>query len=218
MNSRGLIIYLMSRVFIINSISKAMNNKPIRVVVTSQEMVQKPINPMIYGGFLEIGWGRQIDGIWSEMFYNRSFEKVPPYAEIMWYCLSRNAKDDLTKEAWYHSGYEEKPWYLIPGNPDAKLYFSDHAGIFHGQRGVWLINKSEDKNAGFGQDGIFLKKGEKYIFRGALRTGQRVHDLSKSDVTLNAEIQIYPEGKFDNPILTAVNQMYKARDVTREYM
>lgn len=36
--------------------------------------VEKPVSPLLYGSFIELGFGRY-DNLWAEMLYNRSFEE-----------------------------------------------------------------------------------------------------------------------------------------------
>ncbi len=175
---------------------------PVRVTISRDELATRPINPLVYGNFVELGFGRQPEGMWAEMFFNRSFEKVPPYSPTQWFWLSRSEKDNLTTEEWWHSGYEEKPWYLVPGSDKAELRLFEFAGICHGQQGAWLLNDQGTKPAAFAQDGIYLRKDETYQFRGAFRAVRQMFDVTPTSVTVNAEIRLYPEGKLDKPLLT----------------
>ena len=64
--------------------------RPLRVTVTRDELAAKPISPMLYGNFIESGFGRQLDGMWAEMLFNRSFEEIPPFKDPVWGWLNRN--------------------------------------------------------------------------------------------------------------------------------
>src|SRR5438309_826930 len=82
---------------------------PIRIVVDRQELVTQPSTPLIYGNFIESGFGRQTDGMRAEMLFNRSFEAIPPLKRN-W--LKYPPAADLTQTPWWHSGYEEDLWHL----------------------------------------------------------------------------------------------------------
>ena len=62
--------------------------------------------------------------MWSEMFFNRSFEPFPSYKWInkelydLWIdpkYPDKGYKVDWSQEDWYHSGYEHNPWFCISG-------------------------------------------------------------------------------------------------------
>lgn len=59
------------------------------------------------------------------MLFNRSFERIMPYTGVHLYWLQRTPESDLRKEAWWHSGYEEEPWFLAPGNDEAQWQIVD---------------------------------------------------------------------------------------------
>jgi hypothetical protein len=154
----------------------------IQVVVTPHTIAQKPATPLVCGNFLELGFGRQPEGMWAEMLFNRSFERIPPYSPTLWHWLSRTENDNLTTEEWWHSGYEEKSWYLVPGNPKAEWKLFEFAGICHGPQGAWLLNETGGQPAAFAQDGIHLRKGETYRFRGAFRAVRQMFDVSSQNL------------------------------------
>ena len=60
-----------------------------RFVIEAREIFQSPISPLLYGNFIELGYGRQVEPMCSELFFNRSFERFPKYKDInkLWYDL-----------------------------------------------------------------------------------------------------------------------------------
>lgn len=159
--------------------------QPVRVTVTPEELVSEPINPMIYGNFIESGFGRQVDGMWSEMLFNRSFEEVTPLKESVWGWLNRKPEDDLAAEDWWHSGYEEPQWYVAPGNPEAHLNYSEYWDFHHGLRAASLNNRNNTSKATLAQDGLCLRPGITYRFSGYLRHGEIAdRDVPPIDVTV----------------------------------
>jgi hypothetical protein len=44
--------------------------------VTNREMVDTQVSDMLCSNFIEVGFGYQVEGMWSEMLFNRSFEKI----------------------------------------------------------------------------------------------------------------------------------------------
>ena len=67
----------------------------------------RPISRMIYGNFLELGFGRQADGMWGQMLFNRSFEDVAPYSKWTLGWLGFKSAGEYAPSAdWWHSGYE----------------------------------------------------------------------------------------------------------------
>ena len=46
--------------------------------VTPNRLNPTPVSRMLCGNFIEVGFGYQVEAMFSEMFYNRSFEKACP--------------------------------------------------------------------------------------------------------------------------------------------
>lgn len=46
--------------------------------VTPQEYADTPASKLLCGNFIEVGFGYQVENMWTEMFFNRSFEKAFP--------------------------------------------------------------------------------------------------------------------------------------------
>ncbi|HOW72051.1 MAG TPA: hypothetical protein PKY77_15735 [Phycisphaerae bacterium] len=162
------------------------------ITVTTEALCAKPVSPILYGNFIESGFGRQVDGMWSEMLYNRSFEAVTPLKSSVWGWLQRKPGDVLANEVWHHSGYEESPWYLAESNPAASLGYPRYGRFHHGLQAAQVTNKATDKPAYIVQDGLVLRPGMTYTLRGALRSA----DNSEFAITIG----IHPEKSLDKPI------------------
>ncbi|MGD8452800.1 MAG: alpha-L-arabinofuranosidase C-terminal domain-containing protein [Phycisphaerae bacterium] len=181
----------------------ALGQEPaVQVTVTADELAEQPASPLIFGGFIESGFGRQVEGMWAEMLFNRGFEPIPPYTRANYGSRGCGPDTDLPAQPWWHSGYEEQPWELAPGNPDARWSNPEHLSFWNGQRGGWLENKNTEQWAGVAQRGIHLRRGERYTFTGMLRTGEHAWDTDPDDRSLDAEIRLYAEDDWSTPILT----------------
>ncbi len=173
-----------------------------QVDITAKVLVNRPTSPMICGNFIESGFGRQVEGMWAEMFFNRSFETRPAYTQAHYGSRGCGPDTEVEKQPWWHSGYEEPPWELVPGNPQADWSVTEHVSFWQGQQAGWLKNESDTQWAGFAQRGVHLGKGERYIFSGRLRTGGHPWDRAPGDLSIDAEIRFYPDGDWSKPILT----------------
>jgi hypothetical protein len=158
------------------------------VKVTPREMTSTPVSPLLCRNFIEEGFGYQVEGMWSEMLWNRSFERtVPLHANSeSWYGLKEAPDGDWTKASWYHTGYEHNRWYACPGAdgpfrvakdetffiPQAdgrRVRIEPVAGGVHGTQALKLTNAEPAEWGGVAQDGKYLHKGETYHFRGHIR-------------------------------------------------
>ena len=54
------------------------------VIQVKENWTQKPVDRRIFGNFIESGFGRQVNGMWSEMLYNRAFRDVPAIKIATW--------------------------------------------------------------------------------------------------------------------------------------
>ncbi len=162
--------------------------------ITPETTAQTPASPLLYSHFIEIGFGYQIPPMMAELFFNRSFEKIPQYngKSKNSFGLFLNDSlyiDDWSGESWYHSGYEHDNWYVIPGKPDHPALIRDDFNYFvtqspeikvvielvdggcgHGEQSIRLINKETTRWGGFAQDGKYLENGKDYCFSGYLRS------------------------------------------------
>jgi alpha-N-arabinofuranosidase len=144
--------------------------------ITPETLNPKPISPMIYGHFIELGFGRQIEGMWAEKLYNPSFEIVEPFKTATWGWLMRTPADDLTKEEWWHSGYEECKWFaLLQNGQRIPITYSRYSGFYHGLQAANLDNRQNQTRAYLGQDSVWIKKGISNIFRGAIKINRQAN-------------------------------------------
>ena len=179
------------------------------------------ISPLLYGNFIELGYGIQVEPMWAEMFFNRSFEKFAPYKTInkLWYDLyfddtdlSKGFEHDWSKFDWYHSGYDHNAWFAAPGFPGKASIIGDTStfiigntllakvevtpfpgGSGHGKQCLKVENREETEWGGVAQSGKLFKTGNTYQFRGMIKALHKRTD---------AEIRIYPQGKWDNALIT----------------
>jgi hypothetical protein len=189
--------------------------------VTKREIACSPVSSLLYGNFIELGYGIQVESMWSGMFFNRSIENFMPYRMInkLWYDLVYDEKDpskgyekDWSKFDWYHSGYEHNSWYAAPGMAPKPSLIDDSStfivtttpfrnvilaavkgGSGHGGQCLRVTNNEDQQWAAVAQDGKLFRKGETYDFRGMMRS------LSGAK---EAEVRIYPQGKWDKTIVT----------------
>jgi alpha-L-arabinofuranosidase len=196
-----------------------MHNIPImKVNVSPRHLTKTPISNLLYGNFIELGYGLQVDGMWAQMLFNRSFERFKPYtpANVDWFDLAFDEKDlgkgyktDWSGEDWYHSGYEHNPWFAAPGdgglvpiddsstfvinrsperNVSLEIVDTDHV---HGGSAVRVRNDEANLWGGLAQQGLVLRPGETYEFRGWFKSERG---------PVQAELRIYKEGNWLSPI------------------
>ncbi|MBR4755571.1 MAG: hypothetical protein IK076_01360 [Bacteroidales bacterium] len=207
--------------------------------VTLEEYSKDPVSPILYGNFIELGYGIQVEAMYGEMFFNRSFEPFFQYRTInkLWYDLYYDERDpgkgyekDWSKFDWYHSGYEHNSWYAAPGNagkgsiisdedtffiestPDRKVTITPvKGGSGHGKQCLVLKNSEPEEWGALAQDGKFLRKGKNYIF----------HGMIKSEAgPVSAEIRFYPQGEWKEPLavipLDNITEEYSLKEVVFE--
>jgi hypothetical protein len=77
----------------------------IQAKIRRQELAATPISSVLCSNFIEAGFRYQVEGLWSEMLYNRSFEKWVPLRPntARWYDLENVAHGDWTSAPWYQS-------------------------------------------------------------------------------------------------------------------
>lgn len=186
-------------------------------VVTSEIMVEKPISPLLYSNFIELGYGIQVEPMWGEMLWNRSFEQFVPYKliNVLWYDLLNDPKDhskgyktDWRSEDWYHSGYEHNAWFAAPGEAGilpidsqstffinetdrSSIVLSQKKGGIHGEQFLVADNEGEEFSA-VAQEGKYLYAGNSYIFRG--------HFVSRKG-PVELELRMYREGDWEHPLV-----------------
>ncbi len=171
--------------------------------VTAAETAQTPVSELLCSNFIELGFGYQVEGMWSELLFNRSFEKsfqLTP-ATYDWFGGEGIVGDDWRGQDWYHSGYEHNRWYACPAEdrppsmaPDctflvrkAPFYSLDIAiaeGGVHGEHCLQIHNFEQERWCGVAQNGKYLRKGAGYHFRGWFR----------AEGAAKAELRIYKTG------------------------
>ena len=180
-------------------------------IVTAEEYSKAPLSPLLYGNFIELGYGRQVEAMYSEMLFNRSFEHFLPYRDInkSWYDLYFDESDhekgyekDWSVFDWYHSGYEHNSWYAAPGDPgkgsvifDEETFFHgltpSEGGSGHGKQCLTVSNEEDSERLALAQDGKILVRGKSYSFSGMFKSEGEPFD---------AQIRFYKQGEWDNPI------------------
>lgn len=209
--------------------------EPFKVIVTPEPMAQTPVSELLYGNFVELGYGFQVEPMMAEMLFNRSFETYTPYNGSSWFWFGvfkdvkhpeKGVEPDWRKMIWYHSGYEHNDWFAAPGSAGpfsitpASTFFIEKSpslnvefklirskeNVRHGTQALRLINHEEKKWGALAQEGKWLRKGQIYQFSG----------LMKSDRdNLDAELRLYPKGNWDKPIVTlplkGIGQEYSRR-------
>ena len=207
--------------------------------VTAAEYSREPLSPLLYGNFIELGYGLQVEAMYGEMLFNRSFERFLPYRSInkSWYDLyfdeshpEKGYEKDWSKFDWYHSGYEHNSWYAAPGTPGKGSCIADEDTFFltetpqrkvtlapveggsgHGRQCLRVRNDEDARWAALAQDGKYLVKGKTYAFGGMLRS---------EGGPVGAEIRIYPQGKWEDPVavipLEAVADTFARRECVFE--
>jgi alpha-L-rhamnosidase len=192
---------------------------PTTFTVTPEPLASKSISPRLYGNFIELGYGYQVEPMWAEMLFNRSFEPFKPYKSISveWFDLwndpgdqSKGYRTDWREEDWYHSGYEHSPWFAAPGrggappideqstfivteSPESSARLTPLAGgSGHGVQHLRVSSRAGGGWAGVAQEGKLLRRGAGYRFRGMFR--------APSGAT-KAELRLYPEGDWTKPIV-----------------
>ena len=190
-----------------------------KFILTNTVINEKPASELLYGNFIELGYGLQVEAMWGEMFFNRSFEKFSPYSgvNIAWFDLWKDPKDhsmgyetDWRKFDWYHSGYEHNSWFAAPGfegefhiddkstfiineSPESGAAIQLMPGGMHGETFLRIENNGKHIKSGLGQMGKYFMEGKSYKFSGYFKNVKNAG---------NAVVEFYPEGDWENPLLT----------------
>lgn len=175
--------------------------------VTKEKINPTPVSDMLCGQFIEVGFGYQVEAMWSEMLFNRSFEKAYPItpATYDWFGGWDVVGNDWKQQEWYHSGYDHPRWYACPAldrpesiTPDC-TFITEKApfysltvqrveeGAVHGKSCLSIHNFESERMCGVAQGSKYLTAGRKYAFSGYLK--------NVGGTKVNAEIRFYPEGK-----------------------
>lgn len=174
--------------------------------ITGNKQSDTPVSKMLCGNFIEVGFGYQVEAMWSEMLYNRSFEKACPItpATYDWFGGWNVVGNDWSQQEWYHSGYMHPRWFACPAmdrpesiTPDC-TFITEKAPFYsltvervkggtHGKSSLSIHNFEAERMCGVAQSGKYLRSKHSYRFSGYLKNagGQPV----------NAELRFYPTGE-----------------------
>jgi len=170
--------------------------------VTTKEMADTPVSPLLCSNFIEEGFGYQVEGMWSEMFFNRSFERIFQItpATYDWFGGRNTIGNDWQNQEWYHSSYDHNRWYACPGQdlplsmaPDCTYLIPKAAGYslnlemvdgvgVHGDTAL-TIDNFDERPCGLAQNGKLIRKGAEYHFTGYMK--------NIGDTAVTAEIRFY---------------------------
>lgn len=130
-------------------------------IIVEKEWTKEPAGRRIFGNFIESGFGRQVNGMWSEMLYNRAFRDVPAIKIATWEWLGLDKEHYNSNAPFWHSGYEENDWEVI-GAPE-----QEHTCGTHTYKGMTslLLKNTDGSECGLLQKGLHLQKGKRYQFR-----------------------------------------------------
>lgn len=142
-------------------LNKIERGRHMAAISIKEEWTTKPAEKRIFGNFIESGFGRQVNGMWGEMLYNRAFRQVPPMKIATWEWLGLHEEYYNSNAPFWHSGYEENDWKDI-GSPQREHTCGTHT--FKGMTSLLLRNTGSTV-CGLSQEGIHLKKGMRYQFR-----------------------------------------------------
>ena len=192
--------------------------------VTPRKLNPTPISGMLCGNFIEVGFGYQVEAMFSEMFYNRSFEKACPItpATYDWFGGWDVVGNDWSKQEWYHSGYMHPRWFACPAldrpesiTPDC-TFLTEKAPFYaltvervdggvHGRSCLSIHNFEASRPCGVAQSGKYLVAGRAYRFSGWLKNvgdapvKAEIRFYATSDDTFAAEpIAVMPLGEIDS--------------------
>lgn len=161
-------------------------------------VVKSPVSPVLYGNFIELGFGRS-ENLWSEMLYNRSFEEDNPVT-CDWVTFTR-ARPEM--EDWWHSGYEHQPWYLYKSAGDTASGFAKNRTYWpacHSKTNMEVTNKSKTDAVYLAQDGIYIRKNIGYHFSGYFNDGTGFSGDKISKHPVEVIIGLYAEKDFTKPV------------------
>lgn len=179
----------------LSALSQVKNN----YVIKNQPLTDQPVNKLLYGNFIELGFGRS-ENAWSEMLYNRSFEEDKP-SICDWVTFD---KPTIEEEDWWHSGYETAVWYLNKSENDKTSNFTKNIGYWpacHSETVISVINNSETEPVYFAQDELFVRKNIGYHFTGYFNEGSGFSGERLSNDPVEITIGLYPDKDFSTPIV-----------------
>jgi hypothetical protein len=147
------------------ALSQAATSDSASIRVTARRLSEVPIERGIFGQFIEAGFGRQVEGMWSEMLYNRSFQTVPPFSRWTWDWLGLKPEAYNAAAPFWHSGYEEMDWAASPPvhcTRERTLGTETYKGM---SSLLFTYNGGGTSGGTLSQGGLYLRAGERYDFR-----------------------------------------------------
>ena len=146
--------------------------------VTSNRLNPTPVSRMLCGNFIEVGFGYQVEAMYAEMLFNRSFEKACPITPQTydWFGGWDVVGNDWSEQEWYHSGYAHPRWFACPAldrpetiAPDS-TYITEKAPFYaltveraeggvHGKSCLSIHNFEVSRACGVAQNGKYLVAG-----------------------------------------------------------
>lgn len=174
--------------------------------VLPRRINETPVSRLLCGNFIEVGFGYQVEAMYAEMFYNRSFEKACPITPETydWFGGWDVVGNDWSEQEWYHSGYAHPRWFACPAldrpesiTPDCSfitekapfyaLTVERAEGGVHGRSCLSIHNFEAFRPCGVAQSGKYLVAGQVYRFSGWLKNA--------GDAPVRAEIRFYATSK-----------------------
>lgn len=170
--------------------------------VTPNRLNPTPVSRMLCGNFIEVGFGYQVEAMYAEMLFNRSFEKACPITPQTydWFGGWDVVGNDWSEQEWYHSGYAHPRWFACPAldrpesiAPDS-TFITEKAPFYaltverveggvHGKSCLSIHNFEISRACGVAQNGKYLVVGQSYRFSGWLK--------NICDEPVQAELRFY---------------------------
>ena len=170
--------------------------------VTRNRLNPTPVSKMLCGNFIEVGFGYQVEAMYAEMLFNRSFEKACPITPQTydWFGGWDVVGNDWSEQEWHHSGYAHPRWFACPAAdrpesiaPDS-TFLTEKAPFYaltverveggvHGTSCLSIHNFEASRPCGVAQSGKYLLAGRSYRFSGWLK--------NVGEESVRAEIRFY---------------------------
>ena len=188
--NKRLVLIILGSIFAICTLIAGEPEKKEPFIVTTEEYSKAPLSPILYGNFIELGYGIQVEAMYSEMLFNRSFERFLPYRDInkIWYDLYYDENDfdkgyekDWSVFDWYHSGYEHNSWYAAPGDPGKGSVIYDEETFFHETTPLIIKEYDPSMKEDFQVQAAWDKDRQRVVLYVCNRTGDKrsaVFDLN----------------------------------------
>lgn len=185
--------------------SKNAQAQKLQYIVKNIVTVEKSVSPLLYGSFIELGFGRY-ENLWAEMLYNRSFEEDSAFTTD-WVQFTKPKKE---MEDWWHSGYEQPYWYLSKSATDSLSAYEKNRIYWpacHSKTNISVSNKSKTSPVYFAQDGLFIRKKMAYLFSGYFNNGNGFGAEKFSKESVEIIIGFYKENDFSKPVVEKTIQI-----------